>query len=126
MRRAEAAGTFDLNAYVSSVDVRAILQRILKRFYDRGTRVIVVLMPEHSYLVTREPKGSGDYLKNALMESVRNQDIQFFDYRGAIDDSNFVDLIHLNTVGSAEFSRVLAKDIKRVKFDRAPLMSVRR
>ena len=122
--RTELAGAFDEDTYVHSVRSRALLAALVKRFHDRGAQVIVLLTPEHSWLTSREPKGIGNYLKTAL-ESELDQHIEFLDYRNAINDSGFVDLVHLNTAGRAQFSRLLAKDIQRVKFDHSPLMSIR-
>jgi hypothetical protein len=119
----EATGDFDWNAYVTSVRAPAILSRIVRRFHDAGTHVVVVLMPEHSWVVAREPVGGAEHIRKTLLARVGEEGVQFIDYRRAVDDSGFVDLVHLNTAGSRQFSRILAGEIRRIALMHPPLMN---
>ncbi len=121
---ASSLGAFDKSAYLTSTKSWSILDKIVKSFQVRGARVIVVLMPEHSWLREREPKGMVELFQQELSGSNPDSNIKLFDYRAAIDDDGFVDLVHLNTTGSMQFSAVLADQFRSIRFARAPLMSV--
>lgn len=123
LKTAETKGMFSIEAFDQSVEAPRLMAELIGKFRDRGAEVLVVLTPMHSWWRTREPQGLDKYFKDALKTFLPGDTIQFVDYRAALDDDEFVDLMHLNSKGSRKFSRLLATDIERFKFTRPSLMS---
>ena len=120
---AEEKGIFDVDTYERSIEAPRMMAEVAGKFREAGAKVIVVLTPLHSWWRAREPADVHKYFQAALNKFAPGETIPVLDYRTSIDDDGFVDLVHLNTKGSGEFSRILAAEINRVTFTRAPLMS---
>jgi hypothetical protein len=124
LKWAESIGAFDSKTYEHSVVSQTILKTLVDRFKRKGAVVVVVLTPEHSWITSREPPDIFAYLRNTIFGPFTVEGVHFLDYRKAVSDSNFVDLVHLNSAGRDKFSRILAKDLQNMHFDRPPLMTI--
>jgi hypothetical protein len=121
----DLAGAFERDTYVSSTESRAILYKIARSFRNRGAKVMIVLMPGQSLLESREPPGIDTYIEEKLKQDLDDPEIIVRDYRGKVPDDGFVDLVHMNPIGSAAFSRLLGKDVGALSMSQPPLMSPR-
>lgn len=111
---AQSIGAFDALAYQRSKEAPKILASTLNRLSARGSRVVVVFTPEHSLLRDKEPSTIGPYLLSRLRNDSGLADLVILDYRQAVPDAGFVDLVHLNIAGSRVFTPKLISDIRRI------------
>lgn len=107
-------GVFDAEAYRHSPDAMSALMRIVHDFNDRGTDVVLVLLPENSRLHRRVPTEALEVLTDALDATFHDGKPVVLDFRTAVDDSGFVDLPHMNRSGRLAFSRQLAVRLRDV------------
>lgn len=119
----EPLGPSKVSRYVESSRSARMLASMILQLQARGSKVVVFLTPEHSLLRHREPANVTELIQAKLRSETGDPSIVVMDFRSAIDDSGFVDLVHLNTRGSRDFSRVLGKAIGQVNYSRAPLMA---
>jgi hypothetical protein len=89
----------------------ATLVGVIKRFQNRETEVIVVLMPETTEIREHVPPEARRYLVEVLNKGFAGTPPALLDFRDAMPDSMFVDHIHLNSSGRGEFSRLLGRAI---------------
>jgi hypothetical protein len=120
---ARSVGAFDPAAYERSRTAPRLLADTLRGLTSKGSRVVVVLTPEHSLLRSREPKGVVEYLRDRLRRESGIRDLEVLDYRRAVADDGFTDLVHLNMSGSKRFTPLLARDLSREQWNAPPLMS---
>ena len=120
---ARSVGAFDRSAYERSWIAPRMLADTVRDLASRGSRVVVVLTPEHSLLRSREPKDIAGYVRDRLRRESGVPDLEVLDYRSAIADDGFVDLVHLNTSGSKRFTPMLARDISRERWSGPSLMA---
>jgi hypothetical protein len=120
---AASFGAFNQTAYERSTKAPAMLADTLRSLASRGSQVVVVLTPEHSLLRSREPAGITAYLRERLRRESGIPFLTVLDYRAAVPDEGFVDLVHLNTNGSKRFTPLLVRDIQRLPLGRRPNMS---
>jgi hypothetical protein len=118
---AASFGAFDQAAYERSVRAPAMLASTLKQLAARGARPVVVLTPEHSLLRSREPAQIAKYIKQRLRRDTGMADLLVLDYRSAVPDDGFVDLVHLNSKGSKQFTPLLLRDVQRLRWRGLPL-----
>lgn len=119
----ESNGRFDLARYEDSPVSMSILIGIIEQFRRRGTRVVLVLMPQHSTLNRRIPPEALDILLRHLKINFPGNEPSILDLRMAIDDGGFVDLPHLNRRGSQALSRELGNRVRELLPKGAPLMA---
>jgi hypothetical protein len=81
-----------------------MLGSTLRRLSAKGSHVIVVFTPEHSLLRAREPEGVLPYLTERLRHESGLHNLTILDFRDAVPDAGFVDLVHLNSAGSRLFT----------------------
>jgi hypothetical protein len=105
-------GLFELGTYENSRKNFAILLNIVDQFRRQRTKVVLVLLPEHSRLSGRIPSQAKDMLHAHLRERFAADAPPVLDFRHAVDDGGLVDLPHLNQKGRVEFSRKLADGIR--------------
>ena len=122
---AELTGAFKRDTYVNSTESRSILYSIARSFRSQGAKVMIVLMPGHSILESREPPGIDKYMEEQIKQDLNDPGVIVKDYRGKVADDGFVDLVHMNARGSAAFSKLLAQDIGAISMSQPPLMSRR-
>lgn len=122
MAWARSVGAFDLPAYEHSRRAPEMLTTMLRELASRGARVIVVFTPEHSMLRSSEPRPVGAYLARRLRQDTGLPNLLVLDYRTAIADDGFVDLVHLNKKGSMRFTPLLIRDIQRQPWSGPPRM----
>jgi len=120
---ARSVGAFDRAAYEHSQIAPRMLADTVRDLAARGSRVIVVLTPEHSLLRSREPGDVATYLTDRLRRESGISDLEVLDYRSAIADDGFVDLVHLNTSGSKRFTPILIRDLSRERWSGPSLMA---
>lgn len=120
---AHSIGAFDPEAYERSRAAPRMLAETVRELASKGSRVVVVLTPEHSLLRSREPKGIADYLQDRLRRESGIRDLEVLDYRSSVADDGFTDLVHLNTSGSKRFTPLLVRDLLRQRWSTPPLMA---
>jgi len=120
---ARSIGAFDISSYQRSRTAPKMIADTVRTLSNRGSRVVVVLTPEHSWLRSREPKDIALYLQQRLRNESGVSSLQVLDYRAAVADDGFVDLVHLNTTGSKRFTRILAGDLSQQRWAGPPLMA---
>ena len=121
----ELAGAFNRDTYVNSTESRSILYAIVRSFRSQGAKVMIVLMPGHSMLESREPPGIDKYIEERIKQDLNDPGVIIKDYRGKVADEGFVDLVHMNASGSAAFSKLLGQDVGALSMSQPPLMSRR-
>jgi hypothetical protein len=119
---AEVRGYFDPAIYAHSTRNPATLVRLVREFRQRDATVVVVLMPEHSWQLKRMPANIDRAVRDPLEKAFGAAPPPVIDLRPAISDDSFVDLVHLNTMGSIECSRLLAAELSRHFPRHPPLM----
>lgn len=117
-------GVFDRKTYENSPVAAATLNTLIAQFRDRGAKVVILLMPEHSTLQRRIPQEARALMEARLRQAFPETGLHLLDFRRSVDDSGFVDLAHLNQEGSLEFSRLLAKTMRDLP--EKPSLSTRR
>ena len=120
---ARSVGAFDMSSYQHSTKAPEMLARTIRDLASRGARVIVVFTPEHSMLRSGEPRAVGAYLRQRLRQETGMTELVVLDYRSAVPDDGFVDLVHLNKKGSARFTPLLMQNIRSQRWSDPPLMS---
>lgn len=120
---AHSIGAFDMRSYVDSKTAPQMLATTLRKLSANGARIVVVLTPEHSLLRSREPLGIAEYLRARLADESGVPSLLLLDYRAAVPDDGFVDLVHLNLSGSKRFTPLLARDLGALTWPQPPLMS---
>lgn len=108
----EGNGIFDLGRYETSPVAMSALMDMIEQFRRRGTKVVLVVMPQHSTLNQRIPSDALKVLERQLRRSFPENEPPLLDFRKAVEDSGFVDLPHLNRKGSLEFSQKLGKQLR--------------
>ena len=101
-------GYYDGHAYARSTEQVGILIELVSSFLARETKVVVVLMPEHSRLRARVPVVAMRTLTDPLSREFGNQAPAIVDLRDTIPDSGFLDISHMNSDGRTLFSPQLA------------------
>jgi hypothetical protein len=107
-------GLFELETYQNSKKNITILLNIIEQFRRQHTKVVLVLLPEHSRLSERIPTQALDVMQRHLRERFAAETPPVLDFRQAVDDAGLVDLPHLNQKGRIEFSRKLADGIREI------------
>ena len=120
---AQSIGAFHLGTYQRSQTAPRMLAETLRALSSKGSRVVLVLTPEHSLLRSREPKEIVAYLQQRIRRESGIPQLEVLDYRSAVADDGFVDLVHLNSSGSKRFTRILARDLGRAQWSGPPLMA---
>lgn len=116
------AGIFDLESYRTSPVSFDSLARIVETFQGRGSKVVIVLLPEASTLNSRIPAEALNIFQERLRERFGAREPLVLDYRPTIHDEGFVDLPHMNRQGRLEFSRKLGEDLRTLLPSGEPLM----
>jgi hypothetical protein len=88
------------------------LARTVSGFRNRGAEVIVVTMPEASAMKTHVPPIAQRMLVDFLKRQYPTNTPPLLDFRYAIPDTMFTDLVHLNDAGRKVFSERLARDLR--------------
>lgn len=106
-------GYYERDNYTRSHTQIEILYELVTQFQQRGSRVMLVWMPEHSRLRAEIPDAALTTITRGLEDHLNARMPQVVDRRSAITDSGFTDISHMNLTGRKRFSRDLAKDIKQ-------------
>ena len=102
---------------------RADLADLIAAMQARGSKVVLVLMPEYSELRRRLPDNAVTELLNNLQTTLGANMPPVVNLRDAIGDEGFTDISHTNTEGRDAFTRLLADQINRfLPRNRPPLM----
>jgi len=120
----ENFGIFDRERYENSPKAMSTLMGIVEQFRRRGTKVVLLLMPEHSTLNRRIPPEALQILERQLRSAFPGNEPPILDFRKAVRDSGFVDLPHLNRNGNREFSGRLGERLRDLLPSGAPLMAI--
>jgi len=88
----ERLGVFDPMAYTNSSKSLVTLIDLIRRLRNRGAKVLLVLMPEHSRIQRRTPADALRVLHASLERAFPNDTPHFVDLRSSEDDAAFVDL----------------------------------
>ncbi len=100
------------------------LVKLISDLQARGTKVVLVMMPEHSYLRGRLPAIAMEHLQESLASDLGANDPPLVDCRDALPDDDFADISHVNTDGRSDFSKLLAgKILQYLPADHPPLMA---
>jgi hypothetical protein len=104
----EGLGAFDATAYQKATTSPTQLAGLVNDFEQRGAHVVLLLMPDHPVVQRRIPVDARAALDRVLAQAREAPSV--LDFRNLIEDpEGFVDLVHLNTRGSAIFSTAAGK-----------------
>jgi hypothetical protein len=115
----EGRGLFDPSAY-EHPSVTAELEGLgllIDSLRERGSEVVVVLLPESTALRDRIPAIAVDRFREAIATRLPRQDDDIVDLRAFLDDDGFADISHPNSVGRLRLSDRLSELIR----DRMPV-----
>ncbi|MFG0250569.1 MAG: hypothetical protein ACF8OB_16915 [Phycisphaeraceae bacterium JB051] len=84
------------------------LNTIIKQSQERGAKVVIMLMPEHSRLRASVPEVAMQRLKSDLGQTFGDDAPQIVDMRDALEDDKFSDISHTNSAGRMRYSRLIA------------------
>jgi hypothetical protein len=118
----ESAGGFDPQTYARSTKAPATLVRLIKQFRDRGAVVVILILPEHSWLRRRMPASIAQAVRKSLLEAFPAGAPAVVDLSDALGDDDFVDVFHANTKGSVALSRLVGARLAAQLPNHAPLM----
>ena len=118
-------GRLDLTYYERSKRAPQLLGSAIGRLARKGSHIIVVFTPEHTLLRAREPRMIREYLTRRLAQESGLSSLTVLDYRDAVSDDGFVDLVHLNSKGSKQFTLILARDLSSLKWSEQPKMQIK-
>ncbi len=107
VKRYGERGYYDAANYARSRTQIDIFHEIIAEFIERGTDVVVVLMPEHSRLRARLPEVLTATLVAPLAERFGEQAPTIVDLRYSVPDSGFKDISHMNPAGRRHFGPLL-------------------
>lgn len=105
-------GYYDAQTYQRSGRQAEILVDLISRFRQRQSKILIVLMPEHSELRRRIPPEGLALLHDALEKAFGEEAPTLVDLRDALDDSEFTDISHVNNKGRPQLNRLLAEAIR--------------
>jgi hypothetical protein len=115
-------GAYDRQTYANSPKAAAALVEMVRDLRQRGSVVVIVLMPENSRLRKRMPPDINDTVTGPLRAAFGEDAPQVIDLRDAVEDEGFVDLTHLNQVGNQRCSRLIGTRVPDLLPRHAPLM----
>ena len=109
----ESYGWFDPTAYARRApgQARALID-LIQQFEQRGSDVVVVLMPEQTNLRARIPPVAEQLLSSAFDGSLRVARPTILDFRASLPDVMFSDCCHPNVTGRRELTRHLAASLQ--------------
>ena len=106
-------GWFDANSYALQQQSQAeTLRNLIKELQKRGSKVVIVLMPEQSEIRNRIPADARDFLEQTLATEVDGAVLPIWKFVDAIPDEMFSDYFHMNDAGRFEFSTQLANRLR--------------
>lgn len=107
-------GYYNINSYQHGQQQTIILSKLLKTFSKKGSKVVVVLMPEHTSLYQNVPENVMQTLVGELKEQLSGGKLpRIVDLRQAIPDSGFNDISHMNQDGRESFTDLLDKVVHK-------------
>lgn len=103
-------GLFDVHSYEPQNIAREhqALNDIISTMQARGTKVMIILMPEHSLLRKSIPDVAMTRLEDDLLKTFGNKAPQIINMRDALPDEDFSDIAHVNSSGRKMFSKLIA------------------
>lgn len=113
LQRYGLRGYYDADAFVRSDNQLSTFIELVAEFNARGSRIVIMLMPEHSSLRANIPDEIVGKLSAPLEREFSSGKPLILDYRSAIPDSGFGDISHMNESGRIAFSTMLADVIER-------------
>jgi len=109
----ERLGAFDPAAYSEATGSTGKLASLVNAFEQRGTRVALLLMPDHPVLQRRIPEDARAALDRVVAQAGTAPTI--LDYRKFVaDPDGFVDLAHLNTKGRTILSAAVGQALREL------------
>lgn len=105
-------GYFDAARYENSQEQRDSLCRLVQASRNRGSEVWILLMPLHPVLNDRIPASATTALSATLQQVFGDDAPRIVDCQQAIDAAEFFDASHLNEVGRATLTSLLARDVR--------------
>ena len=115
-------GVYEPATYARVPKASAALIDIIKRFRTEKAVVVVLLMPEHSWLRQRIPPETRQMADALFRQAFPEDPPPLLDFREALDDSGMADLTHPNGKGRERCSRLLGAEIRHYLPHHPPLM----
>lgn len=112
LEKLRASGGGQTETYLKGDGIKAA-GALIKDLERRQMHVIVVEMPQHSWLRAELPANISNVIMARLKRESGIEDLEALDYSDSIEDGGFIDLVHLNTSGGEDFSRKLAMALSR-------------
>ncbi|MAX24727.1 MAG: hypothetical protein CMJ19_09515 [Phycisphaeraceae bacterium] len=84
------------------------LNTVIKQTQERGAKVVIMLMPEHSRLRASVPEVAMQRLKTDLDQTFGDAAPEIVDMRDSLADDNFSDISHTNSAGRMQYSKLIA------------------
>jgi hypothetical protein len=115
-------GVCELATYTRAPKAFPALIDLIKRFRAEKAVVVVLLLPEHSWLRQGIPPATRQVVDDLLRQAFPEDPPLLLDFRDALDDSGMCDLTHPNGKGRERCSRLLGAAIRHYLPLHPPLM----
>lgn len=97
----------------SGLEQAASLRTLIRRIADRGSDVLIFMVPESSELRSRIPPEGIQAIKDAIPTDTASR-VELLDHRDTLEDWEFVEVSHANRYGKLRFSEIMAAEIRRM------------
>jgi hypothetical protein len=87
------------------------LVKLIRRFRDEGTKVVIVLMPERSIFREAIPSEALDCLATINRDAFADRPVPVVSLVDQVPDTLFLDLDHLDREGRAQCSKLVARHV---------------
>lgn len=111
-------GYNNIKNYQHSRQQTIVLDKLLTSFGEKGSKVVIVLMPEHTSLYQSVPKNAMQTLVGQFGERLSTaHPPKIINMRQAIPDSGFNDISHMNKNGREIFTNMLDELIQKERVE---------
>jgi hypothetical protein len=105
---------FDPSSYSPEGPAVRSLVNFTRRARALGSDVLVVMTPERATLRSRVPREAESTLRDGLNRAFGAKNVQILDLRDAVDDSAFLDNVHLSDKGRIAFTKILSERLRPI------------
>jgi hypothetical protein len=102
-------GWLDPANYKVTSSNAATLVKLIRRFRDEGTKVVIVLMPERSFFREAIPREALDCLATINRDEFPGRPVPVVNLIDQVPDALFLDLDHLDRDGRSLCSKLVAR-----------------
>lgn len=112
-------GLFDAQSYSVEGITEHIedLAGLIQQLQNRGSKVVVVFVPEHTQLRGNVPALAVPRFQKMLASATDGPEVTVLDHRDVLGDEHFADIAHVNASGRTEYSKMVAAIVAEVLWD---------